>query len=766
MAVAFMQGLQAGGVIATAKHFPGHGDTDVDSHLGLPVITRSRSALDSIDLIPFRRLIAHGVASVMVGHFRIPALEHDGVKLPATMSRPVVTKLLNEELGFDGLVVTDALEMGALVNSFNSDSIAVLALDAGNDILLLPTDDDATVDAILAAVRRGRLSEARINHSVKKILAIKQWLHLDKGARTNPEHIGRVVEVPEHMQIARQIARSSITVLRNDGVLPLGQNGSRLLNVVVSDIEDYRTEIQRPDIPWPNERSGDYLTSQLRRRMRNLTTVRVDPSTNSAARDSIMRLAANAQTIVVPIYSKARSASGKFGLPQPIIDFISRLTALKKPVVLLAMGSPYVLRSFPIASAHICAYSDAEPTAEAVVEVLFGEVPTSGRLPVTIPGLYPFGSGLLGPQLVLRRDLPENVGFNPDSLALVDSILTRAIADSAFPGAQVVVVRNGALVANVSIGTLEYSRGSAPVNSETIYDIASLTKVVATTSAIMRLYDEGRIGLDDTVARIIPEFANNGKERLTIRNLLLHNGGLPAFKRLFLTCTSPQQVLDSVYQTELVYTPGDSTLYSDFDFIVLGKIVERISNTTLDSYVDSVFFRPLGMGRTMFTPDTSFWENIASTEYDSVYRKRLVRGVVHDENAFILGGVAGHAGLFSTASDLAIFMQMMVTGGSYGGVRYLKPETIRLFTTKQSPLGTRALGWDLKTVGGYSTAGSLFSEKSFGHTGFTGTSIWADPEKKIFVILLTNRVYPTRNNAKIRRVRPAVADAIVRAITP
>jgi CubicO group peptidase (beta-lactamase class C family) len=223
-------------------------------------------------------------------------------------------------------------------------------------------------------------------------------------------------------------------------------------------------------------------------------------------------------------------------------------------------------------------------------------------------------------------------------------------------------------------------------------------------------------------------------------------------------------VLDSVYQTETVYRIGDSTVYSDFDFILMGKIIEKISEMPLDQYVNQTFFKPLGMTRTMFKPQQYLWDNVAPTEYDSLYRKKLVRGIVHDENADALGGVSGHAGLFSTASDLAIMMQMLMSGGSYGGKQYLNSETVKLFTSKQNKQSTRALGWDTKTMTGYSTAGTLMGEKTFGHTGFTGTSVWADPEKKIFVILLTNRVYPTRNNSKIQQVRPAVADAVIKAL--
>ncbi|MBI4548368.1 MAG: serine hydrolase [Ignavibacteriae bacterium] len=764
MASALTHGLQAGGVIATAKHFPGHGDTRIDSHIGLPTLNVTQERLDSVELFPFRRLVRDGVLSIMVAHLDIPQVS--GKKgLPATLTPEIQYELLQKRLGFDGLTVTDALDMGTVVNQFGSDSIAIKAIDAGADVLLILPDEDAAAHALMTAVQRGRISEARINHSVRKILTLKQWVGLDEKKIVDVENISNVVATPSHLQLAKDIARSSITLLKNDNVVPLERFGrKKILNVIVSDVEDYRTEIHRPTTSYSNERVGDYFTAQLRRRTNAIVTVQLNPSSNLMVIDSIVKLADNSDIILLPIFSKTRSGSGKIGLAQPLIDAVNRLIKRNKPSIIAAMGSPYVVRSFADAQAYLCSYSDAEAVTEATVEALFGEIPLKGRLPVTIPAMFPYGSGIVSPQFVLRRDLPESVGFDGDRLAAVDSIIKSAIKDSAFPGAQLVIVKDGAIVTERAYGMLEYGSTSSLSTKNSIYDVASLTKVVATTSAVMKLYDEGKLGLDDLVVKYIPEFGNRGKSNITLRNLLLHNAGLPAFKRLYLTCTSSQEALDSVYNTELTYQSGDSTVYSDFGFIVLGNIVQRITGTSLDTYIDSVFFKPLGMMQTMFNPPESLWAQIAPTELDTLLRKSMVRGVVHDENAWMLGGISGHAGLFSTASDLAIFMQMLMSGGRYGGKQYLKPETITLFTTKQSKKSTRALGWDIKTVNGYSSAGSLFSETSFGHTGFTGTSIWTDPEKKIFVILLTNRVHPTRNNPKIMQIRPAVHDEVMRAL--
>lgn len=762
MASAFIRGLQSGKTIATAKHFPGHGDTRVDSHFDLPVIDISRARMDSVELFPFRCVIQNGVFSIMTAHLDVRAIEPKR-GLPSSLSKNIQTKLLQEEIGFDGLIVTDALEMDAISKTFSSDSAAVLAVEAGADMILLPSDVEAAIRAIVNAVRRGRISEEQLNHSVRKILSLKQWAGLDENNRVDIDSVSKIVASSDNFQLAKEIARASVTLLKNDDALPLARNnGKKILNVIISDVEGYRTEVHRPATTLLNERVGDYFINQLRQRNKNITSLRVDPSTNAMAIDSIIKQAGESDIIIIPIYSKARL--GKLGLSDNIINAVNRLISLNKKTILVALGSPYILSNFPNASAYLCVYSDAEPSVESTTEVLFGEIPTRGRLPVTIPGLFEFGSGLVMPQSILRYDLPGYVGLEPDSLALLDSIITKAITDSVFPGAQLAVAKDGAIVLNKSFGKQTYSRNSSAINNETMFDFASITKVVATTSAIMKLCDEEKIRLDDSVMKYIPEFGNKGKEKITTRNLLLHNGGLPAFKRLYLTCKSSQEVLDSIYQTETIYPIGDSTIYSDFDFILLGKIVEKISGVTLDKYVDSVFFKPLGMKSTFFNPSSSIWKDIAPTEYDSVYRKRLIQGEVHDENAFALGGISGHAGLFSTASDVLIFLQMIMNSGSYGSKQYLKPETVKLFTTRQTQKSTRALGWDTKTINGYSSAGTLFGEKSFGHTGFTGTSVWVEPEKNIFVILLTNRVYPTRNNTKIMQIRPKVHDIIIRAI--
>ncbi len=764
LAEAFTRGMNDGNLVSTAKHFPGHGDTDVDSHLHLPTLPYTRQRLDSLELYPFKRVIDVGVKSVMVGHLSVPSIDATN-DLPATLSSSLMTDLLRKQLAFKGLVVTDAMDMMGVARGFSNADASVRAIQSGADVLLLPENEDGAVNALIAAVKSGEIPEARLNESVRRVLAVKQWLGLERNRIVAIDKISEHVAIPAHLQLAKAVARDAITVLRNDGnILPLRVDGrKKTLSVLISDREDNWTEVNRASNPWPVEPAGDYFARLLREHLPLVESIRLSPATNAADVELAVKRIQSADVILLPLYVKVRTHTGRIGIPTNLRPVVEKIDALRKPTVVIAFGNPYNVASFPRASALVCAYTDAEPLVEASVEALFGAIPWRGKLPIEIRGLYSFGSGLEAPQTTLRRDYPTVAGFDAAKLHRIDSILTSAMRDSAFPAAEVLVARNGVVAYNKVFGTFTYDKSSRSINSETLFDLASLTKVIATTTAVMKLYDEKKILLDDKVGRFVPQFAEGKKSEITIRNLLLHNSGLPPFRQLWKICPDASVAIDSVYATQLVANPGDTTIYSDLGFITLGKIVEMVSGMTLDEFVKKNFFEPLAMPRTMFKPPKELWNNVAPTEYDSSWRKTLVQGTVHDENAEFLGGVSGHAGLFSTTSDLAVLMQMLMNGGVYGGVRYLSEATVKEFTRRQNNSSTRALGWDTKSPKG-STAGNYFSSNSFGHTGFTGTSIWADPERNLFVILLTNRVHPTRANMKIAKVRPAVADAVIEAL--
>ncbi|MCS7082420.1 MAG: glycoside hydrolase family 3 N-terminal domain-containing protein [Bacteroidota bacterium] len=761
LARAMIRGMQEGGLVATAKHFPGHGDTDVDSHLDLPIIRHSLTRLDSVELAPFRAAIESGVLAIMTAHIAFPALEPDA-RVPATLSAAVLDSLLRKGLGFQGLLVSDAMDMRGVTKHFGLKRASILALKAGVDLLLMPPDEAGVIDAIVEAVQRGELSEERIDRSVLRLLRLKELMGLHTNRFVDIEQISQRVGVQEHQELAREIARQALTLVKDDrAVLPLTRlNGERILLISLSDSDD-------PAV-------GRSFFAHLRARYPEVEHVRLDTrSTKRDYRDALSR-AKKADYLVVASYVYIRSYSNRLGLPKEHVELLRRLARrYRQPTILIAFGNPYILREVPEVDACVITFSWGETTYAVTADALLGMAPIRGKLPITISPDFPYGLGIEWPQITLRYGTPEEAGFDAERLERLDGIIRRAIRERVFPGAALAVVRRGVLAYLKGFGALTYE-SETPVTPQTLFDLASLTKVVGTTSAVMKLYEEGRLRLDDPVSRYLPEFRGPSKERITIRQLLLHTGGLRAYKPFYQDSAfrklSPSEQADFVWrfilEDTLQYEPGTRTLYSDFGFIVLGKLVERITAKSLDRYLEETFWRPLGMRRTVFRPlEHGFSpEEIAPTEQDRYWRNRLIHGTVHDETAAALGGVAGHAGLFSTARDLAVFAQMLLNGGWYGGQALLRPETIQLFRSRASEGSTRALGWDTRNTQGYSAAGKRMSVRAFGHTGFTGTSMWIDPDHELAVILLTNRVHPTRENPRIAEVRAAVADTVLEAL--
>jgi beta-N-acetylhexosaminidase len=752
MGAAYVKGTQDGGMISTIKHFPGHGDTDIDSHLGLVTLKFDRKHFEQIELPPFNAAIKSGAMSVMVGHIAVPAFD-TGVGIPATVSPRITTELLRNDLKFDGLVVTDAMRMRGVSMKYGAAEASVLALKAGADIVLMPADIDVAIDAAVAAVKRGEISEQRIDASVRKLLKAKQWAGLDRNRFADVAKISDIVGSRQNEILACEVARKAITVLGNKKeILPLSPiDTRRFLDLVVADTED--------------PREGRGFHSKLRARRNNIEFAKVDPRSNEGEYETVVETAKGVDVIVCQLQLATRSGetTGFISIKQK--NLMARLASLGKPVIAISFGNPYVIMDLPKTDAYVCAYSNSEVMQDAVAEVLFAEAPAQGKLPITIPGFYKYGDGVEYPSTRLRRGLPEEAGFTRAGLDTVDAIVEQAIRDTAFPGAVLVVAKDGIVVHEKAFGSYDYDPYSKRVDVNTMFDLASVTKVISTTSAMMRLVGEGKIKLNDPVVKYIPKFGQNGKEHITVYNLMVHNSGLAGWGKFYEVCKTPQALLDTVFAARLIYKTGDSTIYSDLGLITTGKIIEKVTGTTLDKYVDSVFFKLLGMSSTMFNPPERLWTHVMPTEVDDFWRKIgvAVRGTVHDENAWVLGGVSGHAGLFSTAPNLAIILQMELNGGTYGGKRYLREDVIHQFTTRQSEKSTRGIGWDMKPAT-RSWAGTLLSTKTFLHTGFTGTSVAADPTRNLIVVLLTNRVYPTRASQTINAVRPRVHDAVVRAL--
>lgn len=741
LAEAYMRGMQDAGMIATAKHFPGHGDTQTDSHTKLPLLEVDRARLDSVELPPFRRLIDAGVFAVMSGHLAVPALTGDS-SLPATLSAAIMDTLLRRDLGFRGLVVTDAMNMKALTRTGVA-NLPAAALRGGADMLLIPGDIDETVDSIAAAVSRGELDSMRVLRSVRHILDAKHWTF--ESSLPIDSTITRQARQERHRMLTERIADRALTMLRNEkDLLPLSDSSSIAVISFVRKGE-------------PDE-TVEFVT-RMRARFPSVRSLCLDMRALSEPRGWLRDSLKGVDVVIFAVYLSAVNGSGNISLSDLQVQFASRVTELKLPRVLLSLGTPYALTAIPTAEAMLCSYGDDPASLQTAVRALAGDISPQGRLPVSIPGIAEFGASLAYRGQTLTAGPADNLAFH-----IVDSLVMDQIDRRSMPGAQLAVLRGDTLLYLRNYGHLSYDSASSPVNDSSMYDLASLTKVVATTTAAMQLIDKGQLQLDSSVASYLPEFGCNGKERITIRNLLMHNSGLEAFRLFYQQAKTSKDVLDSIFASAPIYPTGSKTVYSDLGMITLAKVIERVTGIGLDAYAREEFFTPLGMRHTMFTPPDSLHAQCAPTEYDRVWRKRLVQGSVHDETAALLDGVAGHAGVFSTASDLATFLRMLMNGGVFENRKYVESATVKQFTTRRSLHGSRALGWDTRSGTG-SSAGQYFSMKSYGHTGFTGTSIWIDPVADIAVIFLTNRVHPTRENKQLQRFRATLHDAVREALS-
>jgi beta-glucosidase-like glycosyl hydrolase/CubicO group peptidase (beta-lactamase class C family) len=750
----FVRGVEENGGLATAKHFPGHGDTAADSHIDLPVIPANRERLESLELVPFRAAIAAGAGSIMTGHLSVPAFEPD-TNTPATLSHNILTGVLRDELHFQGLVVTDAMDMGGITVRYAPGEAAVRAVLAGADALLMPPVPDAAFEGLQAAVRSGRISIERLDASVRRILEAKAMLGIDKTRIVDINAINQKLGSVAWQAEAQNISDRGITLLRDTPkVLPIdGTKPNRaLLLAFYADPE-----------PYP----GEDLERELKSRFDSVTTLRADTRFINA---STLKLPdpSTYDTAILALFVRVSDRKGNVDVPAEQQAVADQLYKTGKTVITLGFGSPYLIERFPLAQTWLAAFGISDVAQISMARAMFGELPIKGKLPVTIPGVD------------MKAGFGVEVAANPMTLEKTDvrgeallrqayTVVENAIADKAFPGATL-AVGNKDKVAIHAFGNLSYDANSPAVDVRTMYDIASLTKVVVTTTLVAKLVEGDfpvGLDLDAKVERYLPEWAAdpNAKDiewrhRVTVRHLMTHTSGLPPFKEYWRTSTSKQETLRRIFIEPLDYEPGTKEVYSDLGIILTAEIIERLTGRPLDELAKTYIFGPLGMKDSMYRPPKTLWSWIAPTEIDNNLRHRLVQGEVHDENAFSIGGVSGHAGVFATAPDLAAFCQMLLNGGVYGHQRILKRATVAEFTLPQQlSSGTRTLGWAVPTEGG--SSGHYFSKRTFGHTGFTGTSIWIDQERQIFVVFLTNRVNPTRENMKIAKVRVALHDAVM-----
>lgn len=797
----YMKGMQDQGVMACAKHFPGHGDVSVDSHLDLPVINKTREQLDSLELYPFRELIKAGVGSMMMAHLFIPAL--DTIANQATsLSQKTVTGLLRNELGYKGLTFTDALEMKGVAKYYPAGLAALQSLIAGNDMLCLPGDVPGSIDLILKAIKQKKLDKKDIKARIKKVLLAKYNLGLHHITIIDTTNLVADLNI-QTQQINEVLAKNALTLLRqnNPSIVPLPK-GKKIayISIGVSKENTIAARLRKEEnadvyLFGGKAEIGQQLMDDLHK------VIPVDKSDSNAAAGLINTIKEkNYDIIITGLHNYSRRPANNFGLSNASVYLVSELSKNNQNITLV-FGNPYAIKNVSSATNLLACYEDDSITQNTTADWLSGKIQAKGKLPVTVSDSLKFGSGILYNNY-FPLVTPESVRMSSEKLSKIDSIAQDGITRGAFPGCVILAAKDGKVVYEKAFGYTSFDH-KEPVNINMDYDLASVTKVSATTVSIMKLKEEGKIDLDKTIGDYLTWTRGTDKAPIKLRDILLHQAGLtpfiPFYREVIDTTTgepkwgvfskvkdnkhsyrvSEDLYLrndweDTVYKRILqskLSAPGHY-IYSDNDFIFLGKIVEAVSGLPLNEYVRQTFYIPLQMTSTTFRPRARMpLEDIVPTELEKHFRRQLLHGDVHDEGAAMFGEVAGHAGLFSNAYDLAQLYQMLLNGGELNGIRLLKKETVDEFTAYSSNVSRRGLGFDKPEKDNASRKepypSLMASPETFGHTGFTGTCVWADPKYNLVYIFLSNRVNPTRDNNKLGQlnIRPKVQDTIYKAIT-
>lgn len=738
---ASVRGFEQTGLLSTLKHFPGHGDVGVDSHHALPIVRADRARLERVELAPFRAGIAAGASCVMTGHLAVPALG-ESPDVPATLSARILG-MLRRELGFEGLIVTDALDMRGVVAQLSAEEAAIRALLAGADVLLMPPDPVVARDAVVGAVRAGRVPRARLDGAALAVLRAKERLGLLREDRAvSREGAGDAgFDAEAHGRLADEIAARGVTLAWDRGCLPLPAPPALLVTVRDTEL-----------------RPGEVELAGLLGAARSIA---VHPDSAAAEVAATAEALAQSPWAVVVLDLRARPAAARAGMRARLAPLLAGIPAHARAVV-VAFGSPYAIEGLERAAACICAYARTPATVRVVAAVLRGAAPVHGRLPVSIPAGPEAGAGRSRFwSSELRSVAPEVEGMRPSLAAELRARLERAVAARVTPGAVALVSRRGSIVAEVSVGRFDYDPGSPPVTASTPYDLASLTKVCATTPLILRLVADRRLQLDQPVQELLPEFSGGAKAAVTVRHLLAHCGGLPAYRRYFAEdqLSGAQAILAAAMREPLRNEPGSTELYSDVGMMLLMACAERAGGAPFVELVQREVLDPLGMHGARFAAGAGAVP-APPTEHDP-WRGRVVRGEVHDENAAAMGGVSGHAGLFGTARDVARVGHAFLGGGAAGWLPSAHVETARA-PARIVTGSSRGLGWDTYVEG--ASGSTSRPSGGFGHTGFTGTSIWCDPATDLCVVLLTNRVHPTRDGDGIAQLRRDIADLAAGAL--
>lgn len=780
-AIALTRGMQRFGVMANAKHFPGHGDTAADSHHTLPVVNFDMKRLDSLELYPYYRLFDENIGSVMTAHMSIPKLEPN-TKLPSSLSKKITTDLLKKKMDYKGLIITDGLNMKAAADFASSKEINLAAILAGNDLLLIPHEVPETMAYFLKAIKDKNLTIKRLNESVRKILKAKYWAGLHNYKPIELENLHEDLNTKEDEILHRTLVKNSVTVLKSEkDIIPI-QN------------------LEKQKIAYV--KFGDADSKPFFTMLNNYTKVDAVSGINTS--DLLSKLKPY-NLIIIGYHTSNLHPWKGFKFKKEDIAIIQQIAKNKK-VILDVFASPYSLldfKSFNTIEGLVVSYQNSKIAQEISAQQLFGGIKTKGKLPVSIHKDFKEGFGLYTSSLSrLQYGIPEEVKMSSIKLAEIDEYAEEVLKKKMAPGMQILVARAGRVVYQKSFG-YHTNDTLLKVKNSDIYDVASLTKILATLPMVMKSVDEGKFRIATKLKHLLPEFKNSNKDTLTLKEILSHNGRLKAWipfyketqdsitkrnlpqfyqpkrtrnynievaKNLYLKTTYKDSILAKIKHIDQREKEGYR--YSDLGYYILKKSLERNYKKPLDLLVDENFYAPLGASKTSYLPLRKFVKNqIVPTENDQYFRNQLLQGYVHDMGAAMLGGVAGHAGVFSNANDVAKIMQMYLQNGYYGGKRYLKSSTVKTFNKRyyKDKKIRRGLGFDKPQLDPEieATCGCV-SDESFGHSGFTGTYTWADPKSRIVYVFLSNRVYPTMDNNGLitENIRTKIQQVIQDAIIP
>ena len=778
--IAFSNGIQSEKVMACAKHFPGHGDTSQDSHYTLPVVDFTQQRLDSIELYPYRKIIDAGIGSVMVAHLGVPSIEPN-IDLPSSLSHNVVTGLLKQKMGFEGLIITDAMNMKASANFSTSEDINLEAILAGNDLLDIPLDIPKTVAKFKEAIASGTLTEKRLDESVKKILKTKYWAGLNNYKPIEMHNLLSDINTIEDELLHRKLVENSITLLKNDG-----------------DIFPIR-HLERQKIAYL--KLGDDDNTDYVRMLKNYAQVDVIEVDKL---DGAMVLLKPYNLVIIGFHKSNAHPWKGYKFADKDLVWLQEIARVKR-VILDVFASPYSLlqiKTFTNIEGVLVSYQNSKTAQELSAQMIFGALSTKGKLPVSIKEDFSEGHGIISSELRrLGYSIPEDVGMSRFKLQRIDSMLNAIVTEKMAPGAQVLVARKGKIIYQKNAG-FHTDTKKRIVATDDVYDVASMTKILSSLPIIMKLDEKGVLDLDTTLGSLLPELANTNKDTLTVKEVLSHYGRLKAWIPFF------RHTLDSVtklpsdeyyskkkskkfsvkvaqdlylrtdYSRDSIFQrivdeeqrSKEGYRYSDLSYYLFKKFIERYYSKNLDELTQEFFYKSLGANRTGYLPLEKFEkETIIPSEKDEYYRNQLVHGYVHDQGAAMMGGIGGHAGLFSNANDVAKIMQMYLQKGYYGGQRYFKTETIETYNTRYyaDKKVRKGVGFDKPQLNPKvkATCGCV-SERSFGHSGFTGTYTWVDPETELLYVFLSNRVYPNMENKALvqKNIRTEIQQYIVDAI--